>query len=60
MPAPARLDAGTASQPIPGVRRTADAKECTAHDPAVVAGVFNVTVHQWMVTSIKPLEATKR
>jgi hypothetical protein len=38
----------------------ADAEEWSLRDPAVVAKVFNVTVHRWMVTSIKPLEQTTR
>ncbi len=38
----------------------ADAERWAAHDPAVVAGVFKVTIHQWMVTSIKLLEPAKR
>ncbi len=37
----------------------ADAERWAAQDPAVVAGVFRVTVHQWMVTSIKLLEPPK-
>jgi len=39
MPAPSRMDAGTASQPIPGVRRTSEMRGERTPAPAVIGGV---------------------